>query len=87
MIVKAVNDTVEYNNLVFTLLIFETYSRIINNDVSNLFIIEKVKIIKIAINEIVKLYVKKQTIDVLYQRNDSQIMKIYDILINSSILT
>ena len=55
MIIKIVNDTIEYNNLVSTLLVFETYSRIINNDASNLFIIKKVKIIKITINEIIKL--------------------------------
>ena len=71
MIVKIVNDTIEYNNLVFTLLVFEAYPRIINNDTSNLFIIEKAKVIKITINEIVKLHVKKQTNNVLYQRNDS----------------
>ena len=59
MIVKIVNDMIEYNNLVSTLLVFETYFRIINNDVSSLFIIEKVKVIKIAINEIVRLYIKK----------------------------
>ena len=59
MIIKVINDTIEYNNLVFTLLIFETYFHIINDDVSSLFIIEKVKVIKITINEIVKLYVKK----------------------------
>ena len=70
MIIKVVNDTVEYNDLVFTLLVFETYSRIINDDVLILFIIERVKIIKIAMNEIVKLHIKKQTINVLYYRND-----------------
>ena len=66
MIVKVVNDTAEYNNLVSVLLIFETYPRIINNDTSNLFIIKKVKIIKITINEVVKLYVKKQINNILY---------------------
>ena len=59
MIIKTVNDTVEYNNLVSTLLIFETYSRIINDDALSLFIIEKIKIIKIAMNEIIELYIKK----------------------------
>ena len=59
MIIKVVNDTIEYNGLVFTLLVFETYSRIINDDASSLFIIEKVKVIKITMNEIVKLYIKK----------------------------
>ena len=86
MIIKVVNDTIEYNNLVFILLVFETYFRIINDDVSSLFIIEKVKIIKIAMNEIVKLHVKKQTNNVLHQRNDPQIMKIHNISIDSSIL-
>ena len=70
MIIKIVNDTIEYNDLVFTLLVFETYSRIINDDALNLFIIEKIKVIKIAMNEVVKLHIKKQTIDVLHQRNN-----------------
>ena len=59
MIIKIVNDTIEYNDLVSTLLVFETYSRIINDDAFNLFIIERKKIIKIIMNEIIKLYIKK----------------------------
>ena len=59
MIIKTVNDTVEYNNLVSILLVFETYSHIINDDIFSLFIIKKNKIIKITINEIVKLHIKK----------------------------
>ena len=86
MIVKIVNDTIEYNNLVFTLLIFEIYFRIINDDVSSLFIIERVKIIKITINEIIKSHIKKQINNVLYQRNGFQIIRIYDTLIDSLIL-
>ena len=86
MIVKIVNDTVEYNGLVFTLLVFGIYSRIINDDVLSLFIIERVKIIKITMNEIIKLHVKKQINDVLHQRNGPQIMKIYNISIDSQIL-
>ena len=68
--IKIVNDIIEYNNLVFTLLIFEKYLRIINNDILNLFIIEKVKVINITINKIIKLYAKRQTNFVLHQRND-----------------
>ena len=86
MAVKAVNDTIGYNDLVFTLLVFETYPRIINDDASNLSIIERAKIIKIIINEVVKLYAKRQINDVLRQRNDSQIMRIYKTLIDSLIL-
>ena len=86
IIIKVVNDIIEYNDLVSTLLVFETYFRIINDDALSLFIIEKVKVIKIAMNEIVKLYVKRQTINVLYQRNDPQIIKIHNNSIDSSIL-
>ena len=59
MAIKVVNDTAEYNGLVSTLLVFGTYSRIINDDASNLFIIEKAKVIKITMNEIVRLHVKR----------------------------
>ena len=86
MTVKAVNDTAEYNNLVSTLLVFETYSRITNDDALSLFIIERIKVIKIVMNEIIKLHIKKQTINVLYQRNGPQIMKIHNISFDSSIL-
>ena len=86
IIIKIVNDTTEYNDLVSTLLVFETYLRITNDDVSSLFIIKRVKVIKIIMNKIVKLHVKKQTINVLYQRNGFQIMRIYDTLIDSSVL-
>ena len=86
MIIKIVNNTAEYNNLVSTLLVFETYPRIINDDVSNLFIIERAKVIKITINEVAKLYITKQTNNVLYQLNDSQIMKMHNTSIDSSML-
>ena len=59
MIVKTVNDTIKYNNLVFILLIFETYIHIINDDALNLFIIKRIKIINIAINKVAKLYIKR----------------------------
>ena len=86
MTVKIVNDTTEYNDLVFTLLVFGTYFRIINNDASSLFIIERDKTIKIIINEVVKLHIRRQINNVLHQRNDSQIMKIYDSSIDFLIL-
>ena len=86
MVVKAVNDTIEYNDLVFTLLVFEIYFHIINDDASSLSIIERSKVIKIIMNEVVKLYTRRQTNDISYQRNDFQIMRIYDLSIDFSIL-
>ena len=86
MAVKVVNDTTEYNNLVFTLLVFETYPHIINDNALNLFIIKRDKIIKITINEVIKLHARKQINNVLHQRNGSQIMKIHNSSIDFSIL-
>ena len=59
MIIKVINDTIEYNDLVFTLLVFETYPRIINDDVSNLSITERAKAIKIIMNEVIKLHARR----------------------------
>ena len=59
MIIKTVNDTTKYNDLVSTLLIFETYPRIINDDVSSLSITERAKVIKITINKVAKLYIRR----------------------------
>ena len=86
MIIKAVNNTIEYNDLVSTLLVFETYSHIINDDASNLSIIKKDKVIKITMNEVVKLYAKRQINDVLHQRNGPQTIKIHNLSIDSPIL-
>ena len=59
MIVKAVNDIVEYNGLMPTLLIFETFPHITNNDTSTLSITDRVKAINIVITEVIKLHVKR----------------------------
>ena len=66
MIIKIINDIIEYNDLISILLIFEIFLRIINNDIFTLFIIKKIKIIKIIINEIIKLHVKRQINNILY---------------------
>lgn len=86
MIIKIINDTAEYNGLVPTLLVFKTFPRITNDDISTLFIIKRAKIIKMTMNKITKLHAKRQVNDTLYQRNDPQIMRIHDTPINSPIL-
>ena len=86
MTVKVVNDTVEYNNLVSTLLVFEIYPHIINDNASSLSIIERTKTIKITMNEIVKLYARRQINDILRQRNDPQITRIHETSIDSLVL-
>ena len=53
------NNIVEYNNLVLTLLVFNIFLRIINEDVLILFIIKRIKVINLAISEIIKLYAER----------------------------
>ena len=57
--VKTINNTAEYNNLILTLLVFDTFPRIINENTSILFTIERVKAINSAITKIAKLYAKR----------------------------
>ena len=53
------NNTAEYNNLVLTLLVFDTFPRIINEDALILFTIKRVKVINLIISEITKLYAER----------------------------
>ena len=59
MTIKAINDIVEYNNLVPILLVFEIFSRIINDDIFTLSTTKKIKAINIVIIEVIKLYAKR----------------------------
>ncbi len=71
MIIKAINDIVEFDELVLTLLVFEAYSRMHTMNSSASSIIQRAKIIEKAINEVRKFRVEKQIIDALTPRNDS----------------
>ena len=59
IIVKSINNTAEYNNLIFTLLVFDIFPRIINEDALILLIIERAKIINSVIIEVAKLYITR----------------------------
>ena len=59
MTVKTVNNIAKYNDLVLTLLVFDIFSHIINEDALILFTIERVKVINLIISEVAKLYVER----------------------------
>ena len=59
MAVKAINDTAEYNELVSTLLVFDIFPRITNDNAPILLIIKRVKVIDSAMTEVAKLHVSK----------------------------
>ncbi len=86
MIVKAINDTVDSDDLVFTLLIFETYSRIHVMNSSTSSIIQRAMTIEKTMIEIRKFRAERQIVDVLNIRNESIITSIHDLFLNSDVL-
>jgi hypothetical protein len=54
MTFKAINDSIDSNELVSTLLVFEAYSRMIESDASFLIITQRALIIRKVMNEIRK---------------------------------
>ena len=86
MAVKAINNIAGYNGLIPTLLVFDTFPRITNDDTLTLSTIERAKVINSAMTEVAKLHAKRQVSDALYQRNGSQTMRMHDIPIGSPVL-
>ncbi len=86
MIVKAINDTVDSDELILILLIFETYSRMHVMNLSISLITHRAIVIKKAMIEIKKFRVERQIVDVLNTRNESIIISIHDLSLNSDVL-
>ena len=86
MIVKTVNDTAKANGLVFTVLIFDAYSRMHHLDPPAPNIMQRAAAISKAMDEMKKMMAKKQIRDVLNFKNDSIINHLHDLSINSEVL-
>jgi hypothetical protein len=86
MIVKTINDTIDLDELVLTLLIFDVYSRmhIMNSLTSS--ISQRAIAIGKAMIEMRKFRIERQVADVLNTRNDLIIISIHDLLLNSNVL-
>jgi hypothetical protein len=86
MIVKAINDTVDSDDLMLILLIFETYFRmhVMNFSISS--ITQRTMIIEKAMIEIRKFRVERQIVDALNIRNDSIVISIYNLSLNLNVL-
>jgi hypothetical protein len=86
MIVKAINDTVDLDDLVLILLIFGAYLRmhVMNFSISS--ITQRAIAIEKAMTEIKKFRAERQMIDVLNIRNESIVIPIHDLSINSDVL-
>ncbi len=86
MIVKAINHTVDSDELMFILLIFETYFRmhVMNSPTSS--ITQRAMTIEKAMIEIRKFRVERQIVDALNTWNDSIVTSIHNLSLNSDVL-
>ncbi len=86
MTFKVINDSIELNDLIFILLIFEVYSRMIEMNASLFTITQRVIAMKKTMNEIRKFNAIRQMNDVLNTRNELFISLIHDLSLNFSVL-
>jgi hypothetical protein len=86
MIVKAVNDIVDFDELMLTLLVFDVYSRmhVMNSSISS--INQRAMIIEKIMTEVRKFRAERQVADALNTRNDSIVISIHDLSLNSDVL-
>ncbi|KAF8854125.1 hypothetical protein BDZ45DRAFT_597579 [Acephala macrosclerotiorum] len=57
IVIKIVNDSIKSNDIVFTLLVFRIYFRMISNNMLSLLVIKKIEIIRIITKKIRRLYI------------------------------
>jgi hypothetical protein len=86
MTVKTVNDTADSDELMSTLLIFDVYSRmhVMNSSTSS--INQRAMTIEKAMIEMRKFKAERQVADALNIRNESIVISIHDLSINSDVL-
>jgi hypothetical protein len=86
MIFKTLNDSINFDDLIFTLLVFDAYSRMNEMNVSSSTIIQRFIAMRKAMNEVRKLNIIRQLNDALNIRNDSFSILIHNLSQNSDVL-
>jgi hypothetical protein len=82
---KTLNDLIELDDLISTLLMFEAYSRM-TDDVSSSTITQRAIVMRKIMNEVKRLVTICQMNDALNTRNKSSITSIHDLSLNSQVL-
>ncbi len=85
MTFKILNDSIEFDELIFILLIFDVYLRMIEMNVSSSTIIQRTIAMKKIMKEVKKFNAIRQMNDALNTRNDL-IFLIHDLSLNSLML-
>ncbi len=83
---KTLNDSVELDDLVSTLLMFEAYLRMIESDASSSTITQRIIVMKKTMNEIKRFMTIRRVNDALNTRNESSTASLHDLSLNFSVL-
>jgi hypothetical protein len=86
MTFKTLNDSINLDDLILTLLVFDAYSRMIEMNASLSTITQRFIAMRRTINEVRKLNVIRQLNDALNIRNDSSSTLIHSLSLNSDVL-
>jgi hypothetical protein len=86
MTFKALNDSIEFNELISTLLVFEAYFRMIEMNAFSSTITQRFIAMRKTMNEVRKSIVARQVNDALNTRNDSFSILIHFLSLNSNVL-
>jgi hypothetical protein len=86
IVIKTINNTIEPNSFVLTLLVFGTYLQITTTNTSFLIVTKHSKAIIKAIKQIAELHIKRQVTNVLKQQNSPNINNTLDVLISKNVL-
>jgi hypothetical protein len=86
MTFKVINDSIELDELIFTLLVFDVYFRMIEMNVSSFTIIQRAIAMRKVMKEVQKFIAIRQINDALNTRNDFIITLIHELSLNSLVL-
>ncbi len=86
MTFKVINDSIELDELIFTLLIFDAYLRMIEMNISSFTITQQTIAMRKIMKEVQKFIVIRQVNDALNTRNDLIIILIHELSLNSFVL-
>ena len=86
MTFKIINNSINFNELMFTLFVFDVYFCMIELNAFFFILTQRTAAMRKIINEIKRFIVLRQMNDVFNTRNEFLTIAIHDFLLNSSIL-
>ena len=83
---KVINDSIDFNKLMFTLFVFNIYFRMIELNAFFFTLTQRTATMRKIMNEIKRFIVSRQMNDVFNTRNEFSTIAIHDFSLNLSIL-